>query len=64
MNLGLICSTIVQILPTTKIGFERGTWLIQWNEHVALDLGVVSPSPTLGVQLKKKNKTLRDTKKG
>ena len=35
----------------------RGTWLAQLVEHVALDLGVVSLSPVLGIaSLKKKKK--------
>ena len=34
----------------------RGAWLAQLVEHVTLDLGVVSPSPTvdIGITLKKK----------
>lgn len=28
-----------------------GTWLVQSEEHAICDLGVVSSSPTLGVQI-------------
>ena len=29
----------------------RGTWLAQSEEHVTFDMGVLSPSPTLGVEI-------------
>jgi len=38
----------------TKLLDEKqkwGAWLAQWVEHVTLDLGVVSSSPTLGVEI-------------
>lgn len=35
----------------SKMKFFRGTWLAQSVEHVTLDLGVVSLSPTLGVEM-------------
>ena len=41
---------------TLKIGIERGTWLAQSEEHGTLDLGVVSLSPTSGVEITKKKK--------
>jgi len=34
----------------------RGTWLTQLVEHVTLDLGVVSSSPTLDMEPTSKNK--------
>ena len=34
-----------------KSGKERSTWLAQSEEHAILDLGVVSLSPTLGVEI-------------
>ena len=35
-----------------KNPFEiKGTWLSQWVEPVTLDLGVVSSSPMLGVEI-------------
>ena len=33
-----------------------GTWLAQLEEHVTLDLGVMSLSPAMGVKITKKNK--------
>ena len=30
---------------------NKGTWLAQSVKHATLDLGVVSSSPTLGVQI-------------
>ena len=40
----------------------RGVWLAQLVEHVALDLRVVNPSPTLGMvpTLKRERKKERD----
>lgn len=37
--------------PATKAHINRGTWMAQSVERVALDLGVVSSSPTLGVKV-------------
>ena len=34
-----------------KIITLKGPWLTQFVEHVTLDLGVVSSSPTLGVEI-------------
>ena len=34
-----------------KLISERGAWLAQLVEHVTLDLGVVSSSPTMGVDI-------------
>ena len=34
---------------------NRGAWLAQSEERVTLNLGVVSLSPTLGVEITKKN---------
>lgn len=33
-----------------------GTWLAQWVQYVTLDLGLVSLSPMLGREFKKKKK--------
>ena len=30
---------------------NRGAWLAQSEEHMTLDLGVVSSSPTLGIEI-------------
>ena len=35
----------------SKLLYLRGTWLAQLEECVALDLRVVSLSPTLGVEI-------------
>ena len=35
---------------------ESGAWLAQLVEHATLDLGVVSMSPTLGVEITKNQK--------
>lgn len=35
---------------------ERGGWLAQSVKHMTFDLGVISSSPTLGVELTKKKK--------
>ena len=37
----------------------RGAWLAQSEEHVTLDLGVISSSPTWGVEITYINKTLK-----
>jgi len=29
----------------------RGAWLAQWEEHATLDLGLMSSSPTMGVEI-------------
>ena len=50
------------IISSLKIGFRyvifkmflRGSWLAQSVEHVTLDLGVMSLSPTSGVDITKK----------
>ena len=34
-----------------KITKERGLWLAQLIQHVTLDLGVISSSPMLGVEV-------------
>ena len=34
-----------------KSNMVQGTWLAQSVEHATLDLGVVSASPTLGVEI-------------
>ena len=34
-----------------KIKMDRGAWLAQWEGHETLDLGVVSSSPALGVEI-------------
>ena len=36
--------------------YSRGAWLAQLEEHVTLNLGVVSSSPTLGIEITKKIK--------
>ena len=41
--------------------FLRGAWLAQSVEHVTLDLGVMSSSPTLGI-VKKETKTSSSAK--
>ena len=38
-------------LPLETKKREGGTWLAQSIEHVTLDLGVMSSSPTLGVEI-------------
>ena len=38
-------------LNLNKNAGTRGTWLAQWEEHGALNLGVVSLSPMLGVEI-------------
>ena len=47
------------VWQSRRVAF-RGTWLAQSVEFVTLDLGVVSSSPTLGVEftLKKKKRRL------
>ena len=43
--------------PLSSLKWEWGPWLVQSEEHTALDLGVISLSPVLGVEItKKKNK--------
>ena len=42
----------------------RGTWLAQLVEHVPLNLGVMSLSPTLGIELEGRKKGGREKKKG
>ena len=39
-----------------KTDEDRDTWLAQSEKHATLDLGVVSSSPTLGVEVTKNNK--------
>ena len=36
------------------MGLPRDTWLAQSEEHVTLDLRLMSLSPTLGVEITKK----------
>ena len=40
----------------------RGTWLAQLEEHAILDLGFMSSSPTVGVEITK-NKLINKLKK-
>ena len=35
---------------------DKGTWLAQSVQHVTLDPGVVSSSPTLGIEFTEKKK--------
>ena len=35
---------------TIKVS-PKGAWLVQWDERATLDLGVLSLSPTLGVEI-------------
>ena len=42
---------ILRELRGQKGGGIRGTWLAQLVKHATLDLGVVSSSPTLGVEI-------------
>jgi len=44
-------SSYVEIHCSKNTYRKRGTWLAQLVEHPTLDLGVVSPSPTLGVDI-------------
>ena len=41
----------IKIKKKKDVVIERGTWLAQLVEHVTLDLGVVSLSPTLSVEI-------------
>ena len=44
----------VQSTPSminTKKSVHRGIWLAQSEERAALDLGVMSSSPTLGIEI-------------
>ena len=43
-------------MDTLKLYMFRGAWLAQSVEYGTLDLGVVSLSPTLGVEVTLKNK--------
>lgn len=38
----------------TKASVKPGAWLAQSVEYATVDLRIMSPSPTLGVDLKKK----------
>ena len=38
-------------LGDMKAKFLGGTWLAQWVEHMTVDLGVMSLSPKLGVEI-------------
>jgi len=42
--------------PLSKDAPPTGTWLAQSVKHVTPDLGVVSWSPTMGVEITLKNK--------
>ena len=55
----MACPFEVIILHTRR---KRGTWLAPLVEDTTLDLGVVSLSPTLGVEILK-NKILKKKKK-
>jgi len=44
--------------PLSKDAPPTGTWLAQSVKHVTLDLGVVSLSPTLGVEFTLKKKKM------
>ena len=49
------CPNLLNVL---KIPPSKGTWLVQLVEHVALDLRVISSSPTLGMEITYVNKGL------
>lgn len=52
MQIRLLCRLTPHRAKTAKLrAYFRGTLLAWLVEHVTLDLGVVSASPTLGVEI-------------
>ena len=45
------CGTSINSCLEIRTHINRGTWLAQSVEHATLDLGVVTSSPTLGVEI-------------
>ena len=57
-----LTSRTLYILKVLSSNNQRGTWVTQLVEHATLDLGVVSLSPMLGIEIplkEKKEVTLR-----
>ena len=52
-----------EVCGLSKVMEERGAWQAQWVEHVALDLGVVSSRPTLGIEITLKKKVMEQVLK-
>ena len=46
---------IIVVVPQSKKGSAGGTWLAQFIEHAALNLGVVSSSPMMSIEIIDKN---------
>ena len=59
----MMAYSLKRILQTLKMVFW-GTWLTQLEEHATLDLGVVSLSPMMGVEIFEIKQTKNKTKQG